>query len=62
MMECFGKQRAGGPGTCAAQRESTMTEHPVARRTVIKSAGLGLGAGIAVGIAPAHAQGAARNR
>ncbi len=40
-----------------------MTEHPVARRTVIKSAGLGLGAGIAVGIAPAHAQGArGRNR
>ena len=36
-----------------------MTDHPVARRTVIKSAGLGLGAGIAVGIAPAHAQGAA---
>ena len=33
-----------------------MTEHPIARRTVIKSAGIGLGAGLASGIAPAHAQ------
>jgi pimeloyl-ACP methyl ester carboxylesterase len=36
-----------------------MTDHPVARRTVIKSAGLGIGAGLASGIAPAHAQVAA---
>jgi pimeloyl-ACP methyl ester carboxylesterase len=36
-----------------------MTDQPVARRTVIKSAGLGIGAGLASGIAPAHAQPAA---
>jgi pimeloyl-ACP methyl ester carboxylesterase len=34
-----------------------MTDHLVARRTVIKSAGLGIGAGLASGIASAHAQG-----
>jgi pimeloyl-ACP methyl ester carboxylesterase len=33
-----------------------MTDHPVARRTVIKSAGLSIGAGLASGITPAHAQ------
>ena len=33
-----------------------MTDHPVARRTVIKSAGLGIGAGLASGITSAHAQ------
>jgi pimeloyl-ACP methyl ester carboxylesterase len=33
-----------------------MTDHQVARRTVIKSAGLGIGAGLASGIASAHAQ------
>ncbi len=33
-----------------------MTDQPVARRTVIKSAGLGIGAGLASGITPAHAQ------
>jgi len=33
-----------------------MTDHPVARRTVIKSAGLGIGAGLVAGIAPARAQ------
>ncbi len=33
-----------------------MTDHPVARRTVIKSAGLSIGAGLASGIASAHAQ------
>jgi len=36
-----------------------MTDHPVARRTVIKSAGLGIGAGLASGIAAAQAQTAA---
>ena len=36
-----------------------MTDHPVARRTVIKSAGLGIGAGLASGITSAHAQSAA---
>src|ERR1700675_692846 len=35
-----------------------MTDHPVARRTVIKSAGLGIGAGLAARIAPAGAQAA----
>jgi pimeloyl-ACP methyl ester carboxylesterase len=35
-----------------------MTDQPVARRTVIKSAGLGIGAGLASGIAPAGAQAA----
>jgi alpha-beta hydrolase superfamily lysophospholipase len=33
-----------------------MTDQPVARRTVIKSAGLSLGAGLASGITPAQAQ------
>ncbi|HLN37283.1 MAG TPA: alpha/beta hydrolase [Xanthobacteraceae bacterium] len=33
-----------------------MTDHPVARRTVIKSAGLSIGAGLASGIASANAQ------
>ena len=33
-----------------------MTDHPVARRTIIKSAGLGIGAGLASGITSAHAQ------
>ena len=33
-----------------------MTDHPVARRTVIKSAGLGIGAGLASGITSAQAQ------
>jgi pimeloyl-ACP methyl ester carboxylesterase len=33
-----------------------MTDHPIARRTVIKSAGLGIGAGLATGIAAARAQ------
>jgi alpha-beta hydrolase superfamily lysophospholipase len=42
-----------------ASRENAMSDHLVARRTVIKSAGLGLGAGIVSGIAPAHAQGSA---
>jgi pimeloyl-ACP methyl ester carboxylesterase len=37
-----------------------MTDHPVARRTVIKSAGLGIGAGLASGITSAHAQTAAQ--
>ena len=36
-----------------------MTDHPVARRTVIKSAGLSIGAGLASGITSAHAQSAA---
>jgi len=36
-----------------------MTDQPVARRTVIKSAGLGIGAGLASGIGSAHAQVAA---
>ena len=36
-----------------------MTDHPVARRTVIKSAGLSIGAGLASGITSAHAQTAA---
>ena len=36
-----------------------MTDHPVARRTVIKSAGLSIGAGLASGIASASAQTAA---
>jgi pimeloyl-ACP methyl ester carboxylesterase len=36
-----------------------MTNHPVARRTIIKNAGLGIGAGLASGIASAHAQGSA---
>ena len=36
-----------------------MTDQPVARRTVIKSAGLSIGAGLASGIASAHAQTAA---
>jgi alpha-beta hydrolase superfamily lysophospholipase len=40
-------------------REIAMTDHPVARRTVIKSAGLSIGAGLASGIASAHAQTAA---
>jgi alpha-beta hydrolase superfamily lysophospholipase len=35
-----------------------MTDQPVARRTVIKSAGLGIGAGLASGIAPGSAQAA----
>ena len=35
-----------------------MTDHPVARRTVIKSAGLSIGAGLASGIVPAGAQAA----
>jgi pimeloyl-ACP methyl ester carboxylesterase len=42
----------------AASRETAMSDHLVARRTVI-SAGLGLGAGIVSGVAPAHAQGSA---
>lgn len=33
-----------------------MTDHPIPRRAVIKSAGLGIGAGLASGIASAHAQ------
>jgi pimeloyl-ACP methyl ester carboxylesterase len=33
-----------------------MTDHPVARRTVIKNVGLGIGAGLASGIVPARAQ------
>jgi pimeloyl-ACP methyl ester carboxylesterase len=37
-----------------------MTDHPVARRTVIRSAGLGIGAGLASGITSAHAQSAAQ--
>ena len=36
-----------------------MADHLVARRTVIKSAGLGLGAGLASGVAPALAQSSA---
>jgi pimeloyl-ACP methyl ester carboxylesterase len=36
-----------------------MTDHQVGRRTVIKSAGLGIGAGLTAGIAPASAQNAA---
>jgi alpha-beta hydrolase superfamily lysophospholipase len=36
-----------------------MTDRPIARRTVIKSAGLGIGAGLVSGIAAAHAQAAA---
>jgi pimeloyl-ACP methyl ester carboxylesterase len=36
-----------------------MTDHPVARRTVIKSAGIGFSAGLASGVAPAHAQASA---
>jgi alpha-beta hydrolase superfamily lysophospholipase len=39
--------------------EIAMTDHPVARRTVIKSAGLSIGAGLASGITSAHAQSAA---
>jgi alpha-beta hydrolase superfamily lysophospholipase len=35
-----------------------MTDQPLARRTVIKSAGLGIGAGLASGIAPASVQAA----
>jgi alpha-beta hydrolase superfamily lysophospholipase len=37
-----------------------MTDHPVARRTVIKNAGLGIGAGLTSGIAPAQADTAAQ--
>src|SRR5258708_9011785 len=37
-------------------REIAMTDHRVARRTVIKSAGLSIGAGLASGIASANAQ------
>jgi pimeloyl-ACP methyl ester carboxylesterase len=33
-----------------------MTEHPVARRAIIKGASLGIGAGLASGMAPAHAE------
>src|SRR5580693_10262763 len=33
-----------------------MTDHPIPRRTVIKSAGLGIGAGLASGIVSARAQ------
>jgi pimeloyl-ACP methyl ester carboxylesterase len=33
-----------------------MTDQPVARRTVIRSAGLGIGVGLASGLSPAHAQ------
>jgi pimeloyl-ACP methyl ester carboxylesterase len=33
-----------------------MTDHPIPRRTVIKSAGLSVGAGLAFGIVPARAQ------
>jgi pimeloyl-ACP methyl ester carboxylesterase len=33
-----------------------MTDHPIARRTVIKNAGLGLGAGLASGITAAHVE------
>jgi len=36
-----------------------MTDHPIARRTVIRSAGLGIGAGLAAGIATARADSAA---
>jgi pimeloyl-ACP methyl ester carboxylesterase len=36
-----------------------MTDHPVARRTVIKSAGLSIGAGLASGITSANAQASA---
>jgi pimeloyl-ACP methyl ester carboxylesterase len=36
-----------------------MTDRPIARRTVIKSAGLGIGAGLVSGLAAAHAQAAA---
>jgi hypothetical protein len=34
-------------------------EHGVARRAVLMSAGVGIGAGLISGLAPAHAQGAA---
>src|SRR5580692_2576748 len=61
-----GLQRAGGgrPSINAAGRRTihrkiAMTDHPVARRTVIKSAGLGIGAGLASGITSAQAQTAA---
>jgi len=39
-------------------REIAMTDHPVARRTIIKSAGLSIGAGLASGITSAQAQSA----
>src|ERR1700722_15586370 len=62
---CRGLQCAGGPlsvntaGRRTFHREIAMTDHPVARRTVIKSAGLSIGAGLASGITSAHAQSAA---
>jgi alpha-beta hydrolase superfamily lysophospholipase len=46
-------------GTATRKRrpkENIMTEHPVARRAVIKGASLGIGAGLASGITPAHAE------
>jgi alpha-beta hydrolase superfamily lysophospholipase len=46
-------------GSRTFHREIAMTDHPVARRTVIKSAGLSIGAGLASGITSAHAQAAA---
>src|SRR5580704_3795640 len=63
---CRGLQRADGgrssnntAGRRTFHREVAMTDHPVARRTVIKSAGLSIGAGLASGITSAHAQTAA---
>src|SRR5580704_4840888 len=64
---CYSRrlQRAGGPtsintaGRRTFHRETAMTDHPVARRTVIRSAGLSIGAGLASGITSAHAQTAA---
>src|ERR1700720_4525861 len=57
-----GLQCAGGAssintaGRRTFHREIVMTDHPVARRTVIKSAGLSIGAGLASGIHSARAQ------
>src|SRR5580692_4784050 len=59
---CRRDQCAGGrwsmntAGGRTFHREIAMTDHPVARRTVIKSAGLSIGAGLASGITSANAQ------
>jgi alpha-beta hydrolase superfamily lysophospholipase len=59
---CYTGQRVCGNWHCpeirtgAVQRESIMTDHPLARRTVIKGAGLGIGAGLASGMGSARAQ------
>ena len=52
---CYGGEKPQERGTCTNRGDSTVTDHPIARRTVIKSAGIGLGAGLATGMIAAAA-------